>query len=486
MSKISLIIPTFNESLNIKKLLEEIFISSKVNDFNYEAIVVDDGTDETAFIAEHLGAKVVKGQHKGLGQAIIDGINASQYDICVVMDADLSHLPSEIPNLINPIIKHGVDFCIGSRYVKGGDSSGWTKAGRLKSSLGTYPQWLITGVKDNNSGFFAFRKEILKNVELKADSWKIMLEILFKGKWISKLEVPIHFVKREKGESKNNVKERVKHAVHLLKLLFVHKMQRFWKFCLSNGVGTGVTFLMTWICTSLLGLHYLVSLFIATACAVCVNFIINAKWTFAPVNKAHQADYEWRSFYKGLPWQKRWKQKIARIVRNMAGDCGLVLELGCGSSPLGILTNHADYIGLDTNAEKIAYMQAKNIKNAKFEVNSCARLGFPDKTFDTVLFIEVIEHLEDINIAKQTLKEIYRVLKVGGQAIIATPNFGSWTGKAQDTLYGIFQKGAYKDEHNLKFDIYSLTTLCQSCGLEYVKSEIPANSDMIVKFKKGA
>jgi hypothetical protein len=77
-------------------------------------------------------------------------------------------------------------------------------------------------------------------------------------------------------------------------------------------------------------------------------------------------------------------------------------------------------------------------------------------------------------------------LKVGGQAIIATPNFGSWTGKAQDTLYGIFQKGAYKEEHNLKFDIYSLTSLCKGCGLDYVTSEIPANSDMIVKFKKDA
>jgi hypothetical protein len=57
-------------------------------------------------------------------------------------------------------------------------------------------------------------------------------------------------------------------------------------------------------------------------------------------------------------------------------------------------------------------------------------------------------------------------------------------GKAMDNLYGIFQKGAYKDEHKLKFGLDSLKSLCADCGFEYVKSEIPSGADMICLFKK--
>ena len=122
---VSITIPTFNEEGNIKKLLQEIKLASRMHKFkfDYEVIVVDDGSDATSFIAENFGARVVKGQHKGLGQAIIDGINASNYDIVVNLDADLQHDPHDIPRLVEPIVTKGYDLVIGSKYVKGGDTS---------------------------------------------------------------------------------------------------------------------------------------------------------------------------------------------------------------------------------------------------------------------------------------------------------------------------------------------------------------------------
>lgn len=480
--QVSIIIPTRNEAGNIGKLLQALtFLKS---DYNYEAVVVDDSDDNTASIALRFGARVIKGKRKGLGQAIVDGIYGSKGEIVLVMDADLSHNPKAIPNLLNPILSHGYDMTIGSRYVQGGDFSNWSRKRQIQSLIGVKLMQLVTGVKDSNSGFFAFRKPILHGVTLNADSWKIMLEVLFKGNWISKLEVPIQFNDRTVGVSKNNNRERVKHAIHLMKLL-LYKTRRFWKFVSASGVGTVTTFVVTWICTSLIGLHYLISLGIATSISVIINFTLNSKWTFSSENKAHSPDYEWRSFYKGLPWQKLWKQKLARIVKNMAGDAGNVLDIGCGSSPLGILTNHNDYKGIDIDVGKIAFMDRKGLRHCRFMVAGCDRIPYLDESFETVLFIEVIEHL-DKDKATETLKEIYRVLKVKGQAIIATPNYGSWAGRMQDRLYGIFQRGAYADEHQLKFTLHSLIELCRENGLQYVKSEIPANSDMICKFVKVA
>jgi len=82
------------------------------------------------------------------------------------------------------------------------------------------------------------------------------------------------------------------------------------------------------------------------------------------------------------------------------------------------------------------------------------------------------------------LSKMYELLNDNGKLIIATPNFDGFMGKAMDNLYGIFQKGAYKDEHQLKFGLQSLKELVESCGFKYVKSKIPSGADMICLFEK--
>ena len=163
-SLISIVIPTRNEEDNIERLLNwGIKQASQMHSpkFEYEAIVVDDSNDKTAEIARANGARVIQGKGQGLGQAMIDGIEASKGDIIVLMDADLSHNPHAIPGLIRPILEEGCDMTIGSRYVKDGSNPGWSLSRRIVSRGACLLARPVTNVKDATSGFFAFRKEIL-------------------------------------------------------------------------------------------------------------------------------------------------------------------------------------------------------------------------------------------------------------------------------------------------------------------------------------
>lgn len=559
MPSVSIIIPAKDESGNIKCLIQDIWdaLVPYKPELEYEVIVVDDSNDKTAAIARSVGARVVKGRGKGLGQAIIDGINASKNDVALVMDADGSHSPQAIPSLLKPILEQGCDFVIGSRYVKGGDYSNWALNRKIKSLIGVKLMQLVTGVRDSNSGFFCFRKNIVDTSKLNGKTWKIMLEVLFKSKWISNLEVPITFGDRIAGESKRSTKQVFKDALNLIRLT-CYKYGRFINFALVGGIGAIWYFALLYVLTEYAGLWYGLSAALATLVAITNNYLINHYYTFRHVKqynkslfkgwlkyvgnsaigdgvdwcimvlltevfglwymlsaflasgvaciikytiaskfiwgkkgkRAGDADYEWMAFYKGLPWQKRWKRIIASIAKEFAeypnGNAGNVLECGCGSSPCGLLVNHQDYIGYDINNAKIRYMNSKHLQKCSFvtggfkEINDCVL----SDSMDTVLFVEVIEHLDGMDEARDGLKVLYGKLKTNGKLVVATPNFGGFMGKWMDRLYGIFQKQAYQKEHQLKFDLYSLKDLCESCGFKYIKSRIPSGADMVCLFEK--
>ena len=212
--KVTVVVPTYNEEQNVPQVIQGIR-GAKIP--SLEILVIDDGTDKTAEIATGLGARVLKGQGKGLGQAILDGIDAAIGEIVVVMDADLSHSPDALTSLLRPILSDEYDMVIGSRYVAGGNIYGWTRNRILISKTASLLGRLITGVHDATSGYFVIRKEVMKGAKLKADSWKMMLEILVKCKprWV---ELPIQFTDRQAGESKFNRREVWRYLRHLSKL----------------------------------------------------------------------------------------------------------------------------------------------------------------------------------------------------------------------------------------------------------------------------
>ena len=202
--EISLVIPTFNEKNNIRKLLHKISeLTSKC--FSIEAIIVDDdskdGTIDTieTYIQQSsnqfLEIKLHKRKdQKGLSSAILDGIGLSSHEYVIVMDADLSH-PPEIITKMCTLLQDSYHLVIGSRYVEGGKVENWPFKRKLISKSATLIAKIGLDIKqkDPMSGFFGFHKNILKGIDFDAIGYKILLEILVKNKNIKIKEIPISF-----------------------------------------------------------------------------------------------------------------------------------------------------------------------------------------------------------------------------------------------------------------------------------------------------
>ncbi len=209
MKQFSIIIPTLNEAANIRTLL--LRISDMAQVFNYfpEIIFVDDGSsDDTCnLITSYRGRYEVRllqrYKKRGLASAVIYGAHHARFGDIVVMDADLSHEPESIPELISPLLSDKYDMVIGSRYVQDGCIHGWPLTRRIGSKLASLPAHFLTGVEDPLSGFFSIKRELLTSLSSHTKGFKIGFELLRKHLHHMRInEVPIHFTDRQGGSSK--------------------------------------------------------------------------------------------------------------------------------------------------------------------------------------------------------------------------------------------------------------------------------------------
>lgn len=222
---VSLVIPTYNESESIRLLIPKIFEYALKNNIDCEVIIVDDNSpDGTGAVADELGAQYnVKTIHRsgklGLSSAVLEGFKIANGDILGVMDADLSHDPAIIPDLIKAITEGGADIAVGSRYVKGGAIRNWPWRRVLTSKVAIWLSWPVTKVKDSTSGFFFVRKECLDGVKLNPIGFKIGLETFVKAKAKKIVEMPYVFTDRAAGKSKFNFKEIINYLIQLKDLV---------------------------------------------------------------------------------------------------------------------------------------------------------------------------------------------------------------------------------------------------------------------------
>lgn len=208
------ILPTYNESENIARVLRR--IRSSLADAT--VLVVDDGSpDGTADIAERVGKELgnieVMRRHEkaGLGSAYRAGFRWGldrRFDACVEMDADLSHEPEALPDLVGAL-GPTCEVAVGSRYVPGGAIPNWAWHRRLLSRGGNiYASTLLDlGVSDSTSGFRAYAATVLRRIELDAihaDGYGFQIEMTYQAKQAGAtiIEVPIRFVDRVDGQSK--------------------------------------------------------------------------------------------------------------------------------------------------------------------------------------------------------------------------------------------------------------------------------------------
>tara|TARA_B100000686_G_C16790236_1_gene978162 strand:- start:1091 stop:1822 length:732 start_codon:yes stop_codon:yes gene_type:complete len=215
---ISIILPTYNESGNIDKLIELLYehVSAPV-----EVVVVDDDSpDRTWEVAEGMKTryptvKVLRRIGKnGLTSALKDGIQAAEGDIMVWMDADLSIPPSKIPELMEKI-NEGYDLVIGSRYVPGGGTVIIEKEDDslvlaiLSFILNLIIQKVLDpSIHDYTSGFVAVRKTVLDRVKLKGDHGEYFISMTYKAikNGFRVTEVPYILGSRSYGVSKTGTR----------------------------------------------------------------------------------------------------------------------------------------------------------------------------------------------------------------------------------------------------------------------------------------
>ena len=210
MNSISIIIPTRNEQGNIVHLLERIATAVSALPVETEIVFIDDGsTDGTR--AEINGYKgplpvrlICRDDETGLASAVCAGARAAVGDLLVVMDADLSHPPEAIPDLLQPLVDGSHDMVVGSRYIRGGSTPEWPWSRKAASRLATLPARLFTSVHDPLAGFFSIRKQCLLAVQQPVTGFKIALQVLATSPALRAAEVPITFVDRKKGTSKMN------------------------------------------------------------------------------------------------------------------------------------------------------------------------------------------------------------------------------------------------------------------------------------------
>ena len=210
MQMVSVVVPTFNERKNMRPLIKR--IHSSIKHMDYEIIVVDDNSqDGTGQAVRELSKKypvrlIVRKKEKGLATAVLEGFKHANGDVFAVIDADLQHPPEKLAPLIYEAC-NGSDIAIGSRYVGGEERFGNFRIHRKIMSKGAnllakllVPK--VANVQDIQSGFFAMKKSVIQNVELKPTGYKILLEILAVGDYKVVKEVPYDFAQREHGKSK--------------------------------------------------------------------------------------------------------------------------------------------------------------------------------------------------------------------------------------------------------------------------------------------
>jgi dolichol-phosphate mannosyltransferase len=233
---VTVIVPTYCEADNLPELTMRVFAALSQGNLLCEMIVVDDDSpDATSSVCRDLSAQyplqlIIRKDERGLSSAVIHGMNVARGAALIVMDADLSHPPEQIPALMESLKSH--QFAIGSRYMNGGETEDrWGLTRRWLSRSATWLARPLTSVSDPMSGFFAISRESYCGVadKLTPVGYKIGLELIVKLGCRAVGEVPIFFEQRKRGASKLTLREELRYLRHLTRLYGYRMRQTFAK-----------------------------------------------------------------------------------------------------------------------------------------------------------------------------------------------------------------------------------------------------------------
>ena len=213
LGRVLIIIPTYNEFQSLPIILDRVRISVP----NAEILIVDDSSpDGTGELADNLSAADhhIHVMHRlskdGLGAAYLSGFAwglQQGFDVIVEMDADGSHQPEQLPQLLEALVD--ADLVLGSRWVHGGGTENWSRGREILSRGGnTYTRVMLgIDINDATGGYRVFRAETLRNLDLaevSSQGYCFQVDLAWRASQRGMVikEVPITFVEREVGTSK--------------------------------------------------------------------------------------------------------------------------------------------------------------------------------------------------------------------------------------------------------------------------------------------
>jgi dolichol-phosphate mannosyltransferase len=296
---LSVIVPTYKEVKNIPLLVDRLDKVRQALGIEFELLFMDDNSqDGSAEVVQGLALPwvqlITRTTDRGLSPAVLDGLRRAKGEVMVVMDADLSHPPEALPQMLAEL-GAGADFVVGSRFVAGGTTDDdWGVFRWLNSKVATLLAAPLTSVKDPMSGYFMLRRSTFEGgTDFNPIGYKIGLELLVKCRCKRAVEVPIHFTDRQLGESKLSMAEQLRYLQHIRRLYIA-------RFAVFSQVIQFLVVGASGLAVNLLCLTLVLALSVPTRAAVLVAIAVSMVWNFV-LNRRFSFSYAralspWRQF----------------------------------------------------------------------------------------------------------------------------------------------------------------------------------------------
>lgn len=306
--QLSVVVPTYNERANVARLVAK--LTSALDGLSWEVIFVDDNSpDGTGDVVRLIARQnrqvrlIARHDRRGLSSAVVEGTLAASADIVAVMDGDLQHDETILPELYGAIASGRADIAAASRFLAGEKVDGLSSDTRRKMSDGGIRMANAAfglDLTDPLTGFFMLRRSVMVAAlpQLSAQGFKILLDLLTAVPPDTRvMEFPFRFRSREHGESKLDNKVMYDFFLFFLEKKLgqrLHLPARFLSFALINGVGIGIHFLVLEAALLGLGLRFAPAQLLATLLALMFNYAANNLVTYND-RKLKGAD-----FYRGF------------------------------------------------------------------------------------------------------------------------------------------------------------------------------------------
>ncbi len=288
---LSIIVPTLNERDNIIPFVTR--LGQVLDGAKWEVIFVDDDSqDGTLDVLQSLARRDERVRYihrvgrRGLSSACLEGMSASSAPYLAVMDADLQHDETILPEMYQKLQASDLDLVIGSRYIGQGSCGEWNQGRYLVSRVATRlaGMTLKADVADPMSGFFILTREFFYRVQRHVTGlgFKILLDLIASAeKPVRFAEVPFVFRVRQAGRSKLDTLVAWEYFVLLLdKFLGPYIPVRFLMFIVAGSFGALFHVSLLWLPSVKLSTSFLIAQFTATLIAMTINFLSNNYFTY--------------------------------------------------------------------------------------------------------------------------------------------------------------------------------------------------------------